>query len=67
MLLSDNIALVTLPFCRCRFVGLWSVVAVHFLKKPHEYKELGAKIPKGALLVEPPGTGDNFGAVFCCC
>eukprot|EP00882_Tetradesmus_deserticola_P024997 GHRQ01027392.1.p3 GENE.GHRQ01027392.1~~GHRQ01027392.1.p3 ORF type:complete len:106 (-),score=31.87 GHRQ01027392.1:413-730(-) len=30
---------------------------VDFLKKPDKYKELGAKIPKGALLVGPPGTG----------
>jgi cell division protease FtsH len=33
------------------------VVAVDFLKKPDKHKELGAKIPKGALLVGPPGTG----------
>jgi AAA+ superfamily predicted ATPase len=32
---------------------------VDFLKKPDKYKELGAKIPKGALLVGPPGTGDH--------
>jgi ATP-dependent Zn protease len=37
---------------------------VDFLKKPDKYKELGAKIPKGALLVGPPGTGDRFGAVL---
>ena len=30
---------------------------VDFLKKADKYKELGAKIPKGALLVGPPGTG----------
>ena len=30
---------------------------VDFLKKSDKYKELGAKIPKGALLVGPPGTG----------
>lgn len=28
---------------------------VNFLKTPAKYKELGAKIPKGALLVGPPG------------
>lgn len=28
---------------------------VNFLKNPGKYKELGAKIPKGALLVGPPG------------
>ena len=30
---------------------------VNFLKSPGKYKELGAHIPKGALLVGPPGTG----------
>lgn len=30
---------------------------VKFLKTPGKYKELGAKIPKGALLTGPPGTG----------
>ena len=32
---------------------------VNFLKSPGKYKELGAHIPKGALLVGPPGTGDH--------
>ena len=33
---------------------------VNFLKTPGKYKELGAKIPKGALLVGPPGTGKTL-------
>lgn len=33
---------------------------VEFLKKPGKYTELGAKIPKGALLVGPPGTGKTL-------
>jgi ATP-dependent metalloprotease FtsH len=33
---------------------------VEFLKKPKKYTALGAKIPKGALLVGPPGTGKTL-------
>lgn len=33
---------------------------VDFLKNPQKFKELGAEIPKGALLVGPPGTGKTL-------
>ena len=33
---------------------------VDFLKNANKYRELGAKIPKGALLVGPPGTGKTL-------
>ena len=33
---------------------------VEFLKNPDKYTNLGAKIPKGALLVGPPGTGKTL-------
>jgi AFG3 family protein len=33
---------------------------VQYLKKPEKYKELGAKIPKGALMHGPPGTGKTL-------
>lgn len=33
---------------------------VDFLHNPKKYKEIGAKLPKGALLVGPPGTGKTL-------
>ena len=33
---------------------------VDFLKDPRKYKEVGARIPKGMLLVGPPGTGKTY-------
>lgn len=33
---------------------------VDFLKEPKKYLEIGARLPKGALLVGPPGTGKTL-------
>ena len=33
---------------------------VDFLKNPNKYREIGARIPKGVLLVGPPGTGKTL-------
>ncbi len=36
------------------------VEIVDFLKSPDKYTQIGAKIPKGALLIGPPGTGKTL-------
>lgn len=36
------------------------VELVDYLKKPKRYQEMGARIPKGVLLVGPPGTGKTL-------
>jgi cell division protease FtsH len=33
---------------------------VNFLKNPKQYEEVGARIPKGVLLIGPPGTGKTL-------
>jgi ATP-dependent Zn protease len=38
---------------------------VDFLKHPEKYRDIGAKLPKGALLVGPPGTGKTLLAKAC--
>ncbi len=36
------------------------VELIEFLQNPEEYSHLGARIPKGVLLVGPPGTGKTL-------
>lgn len=36
------------------------VEIVDYLHNPHKYTDIGAKLPKGALLVGPPGTGKTL-------
>ncbi|CAH1395946.1 unnamed protein product [Nezara viridula] len=44
----------------CEEAKLEIMEFVNFLKNPHQYIELGAKIPKGAMLTGPPGTGKTL-------
>ena len=41
------------------------VEIIDFLKNPKKYQEIGARIPKGVLLVGPPGTGKTLLAKAC--
>ena len=40
------------------------VEIIDFLHNPQKYAAIGAKLPKGALLVGPPGTGSDFVEMF---
>lgn len=44
----------------CEEAKLEIMEFVNFLKNPNQYINLGAKIPKGALLTGPPGTGKTL-------
>ena len=39
---------------------------VDYLHNPNKYKEIGASMPKGILLVGPPGTGKHNACQGCC-
>lgn len=44
----------------CEEAKLEVMEFVNFLKNPQQYHELGARIPKGAILTGPPGTGKTL-------
>ena len=70
--INSNFSILTNSFCTYIFYFVFRDVAgceeakieimefVNFLKNPNQYLELGAKIPKGAILTGPPGTGKTL-------
>ena len=44
----------------CEEAKIEIMECVNFLKNPVQYTDLGAKIPKGAILTGPPGTGKTL-------
>ncbi|KAM7406203.1 hypothetical protein PAMP_000594 [Pampus punctatissimus] len=59
-IIKDNISVRFRDVAGCEEAKLEILEFVNFLKNPQQYKDLGAKIPKGAVLSGPPGTGKTL-------
>ncbi|XP_072236556.1 mitochondrial inner membrane m-AAA protease component AFG3L1-like isoform X3 [Leuresthes tenuis] len=59
-IIKDDISVLFKDVAGCEEAKLEILELVNFLKNPHQYYDLGAKIPKGALLSGPPGTGKTL-------
>ncbi|KAI4829718.1 hypothetical protein KUCAC02_001392 [Chaenocephalus aceratus] len=59
-IITDNIKVRFKDVAGCEEAKLEILELVNFLKNPQQYHDLGAKIPKGAMLAGPPGTGKTL-------
>lgn len=59
-MMKDNIDVKFKDVAGCEEAKLEILEFVNFLKNPQQYMDLGAKIPKGAVLSGPPGTGKTL-------
>uniref|UniRef100_A0A1I7ZD42 AAA domain-containing protein n=1 Tax=Steinernema glaseri TaxID=37863 RepID=A0A1I7ZD42_9BILA len=57
---KDEIKVAFKDVAGCEEAKIEIMEFVNFLKNPEQYKALGAKIPKGAILTGPPGTGKTL-------